>query len=92
MANSNPWFLYIIACRGGSLYTGISTDVTRRYRAHLNGRGARYTRLHPPERLLLTLQFDTRSDALKAEYAVKQLSAEQKRLFCMRHGVTNGLP
>jgi putative endonuclease len=77
--------MYVFACRGGSLYTGISTDVARRYAAHQAGRGARYTRSHPPEKLLLTLAFPDRSQALKAEYSFKQLSAAEKRTFCMRH-------
>jgi putative endonuclease len=83
-----PWFLYVIECAGGRLYTGISTDVARRYAAHAAGKGARYTRLHPPERILLTVEFDGRSTALKAEYAFKQLSAAEKRAFCARHGGT----
>ncbi|WP_293235061.1 GIY-YIG nuclease family protein [Paludibacterium sp.] len=80
-----PWYMYVIACRGGSLYTGISTDVARRYAAHSAGRGARYTKSHPPEKLLLTVEFADRSQALQAEYAFKQLSAVEKRTFCMRH-------
>lgn len=85
-----PWYLYIIECQGGSLYTGISTDVARRYAMHSSGRGARYTRLHPPERLLLTIEFSSRSEALKAEYAIKQLTAIDKRAFCLRHGASMG--
>ncbi|HJU49841.1 MAG TPA: GIY-YIG nuclease family protein [Pseudogulbenkiania sp.] len=79
------WFLYMLECRGGSLYTGITTDVARRYAAHAAGKGARYTRLHPPERVALVLAFDNKSAALKAEYAVKQLSAAQKRALCAAH-------
>ena len=84
--SAKPWSLYIIACQGGSLYTGVSTDVARRYATHVAGRGARYTRLHPPERLLLSIEFANRSDALKAEYSIKQLTAADKRAFCLRHG------
>ncbi|WP_243729402.1 GIY-YIG nuclease family protein [Paludibacterium purpuratum] len=77
--------MYVIACRGGSLYTGISTDVARRFAVHQAGKGARYTKSHPPEKLLLTVEFPNRSHALQAEYAFKQLSAAEKRAFCMRH-------
>lgn len=80
------WFLYMLECRGGSLYTGITTDVARRYATHAAGKGARYTRLHPPERVALVLAYPDRSAALQAEYAVKQLSAAEKRAFCARHG------
>jgi putative endonuclease len=89
-ATSKPWTLYIIACQGGSLYTGITTDVERRFAQHLAGRGARYTRLHPPERLLLSIEFSSRSEALKAEYDIKQLTAIDKRAFCLRHGASMG--
>ena len=75
------WFLYLIECRDGSLYTGITVDVQARYAAHASGRGARYTRSHPPQRLLLTLPYPDRSAASKAEYALKQLSAAQKRAY-----------
>ena len=47
-----PWYLYLIECADGSIYTGITVDVEARYTAHLNGAGARYTRSHPPARLL----------------------------------------
>jgi putative endonuclease len=81
-----PWFLYIIECQGGSLYTGITTDVARRFAQHQAGRGARYTRINPPLRLLLTLSFASRSEALQAEYAIKQMSRSDKQAFCLSHG------
>ncbi|HSC81142.1 MAG TPA: GIY-YIG nuclease family protein [Chitinolyticbacter sp.] len=80
-----PWFLYVIECQDGSLYTGIATDVARRYTEHASGRGARYTRSHPPARLLAVLPCANRSDALKQEYRLKQLSPAQKRAFCAEH-------
>lgn len=79
------WFLYILECQDGSLYTGISTDVERRYAQHAAGKGARYTRARPPKQLLLTVEFPNRSEALKAEYDVKQMRVEQKRAWCERY-------
>lgn len=76
------WFLYLIECRNGSIYTGITTDVEARYAAHASGKGARYTRANPPLRLLASLAFADRSAAARAEYAMKQLSAAEKRAFC----------
>jgi putative endonuclease len=73
------WFLYVIECADGSLYTGIATDPQARFRAHAAGKGARYTRSHPPLRLVLTEPHPDRSSASKAEYAFKQLTAAQKR-------------
>lgn len=76
------WFVYLIECRDGSIYTGITVDVEARYAAHASGKGARYTRSHPPQRLLAAMEYPDRSSASKAEYRIKQWSAEEKRLFC----------
>ena len=76
-----PWFLYLIECLDGSIYTGITTNVAARYTAHTNGKGARYTRMHPPARLLASVEYPDQSSALKAEYRVKQLKTAEKRLF-----------
>lgn len=76
-----PWFLYLIECRDGSIYTGITVDVASRYAAHKSGKGARYTRSHPPRCLLAVVEYADRSTALKAECAMKKLSASEKRTF-----------
>ncbi len=73
------WFLYVIECADGSLYTGITTDPTTRFAAHAAGKGARYMRSHAPVRMVLTEPHPDRSSASKAEYAFKRLSAAQKR-------------
>ena len=73
-----PWFVYLIECRDGSIYTGIAIDVAARYAAHCSGKGARYTRAHPPLRLLASVDYPDRSSALKAEYRIKQLTAAEK--------------
>ena len=73
------WFVYILECRDGSLYTGIAVDVAMRYALHVAGRGARYTRSHPPARLLASFEHPDRSSAARAEYAIKQLTPAAKR-------------
>lgn len=73
------WFVYLIECEDGSLYTGVAVDVQKRYAQHASGKGARYTRSHPPRRLLAHFPHPDRSSALKAEYAIKQLPAAAKR-------------
>lgn len=73
------WFVYVIECEDGSLYTGIALDPQARFALHASGKGARYTRSHPPRRLLVTLPFPDRSSASKAEYRVKQLTPSEKR-------------
>lgn len=78
IAPKATWFLYVLECADGSLYTGIATDPEARFAVHLAGKGARYTRSHPPIRLLMTEPHPDRSSASKAEYAFKQLTAAEK--------------
>ena len=73
------WFLYVIECEDGSLYTGIAVDPIARFWLHVSGKGAKYTRSREPVRLLMVQAHPDRSSALKAEYAFKQLRAEDKR-------------
>ena len=79
MSQSKPWYLYLIECVDGSIYTGITVDLEARYTAHQNGSGARYTRSHPPARLLGFETHPDRSSASKAECRVKKLSPAEKR-------------
>ena len=73
------WFVYLIECADGSVYTGIATDVDARYAKHVSGKGARYTRARKPMALLAAFELADRSSALRAEYRVKQLTAAEKR-------------
>lgn len=73
-----PWWLYMIECRGGGIYTGIAVDVDARYQKHVAGKGAIYTKLNPPVRLLARKEYPSRRLAAQAEYAMKQLSAIEK--------------
>jgi putative endonuclease len=73
------WFLYLIECRDGSIYTGITVDVAARYAAHVAGKGARYTRSHPPQALIAVFEYADRSAASKAEFEVKRLPPAAKR-------------
>jgi DNA-binding protein HU-beta len=72
------WHLYLLKCQDGSFYTGITTDVAKRYKAHAEGAGARYTRSHPPARLLASVPVGTRSQALQTEAAIKRLPKDKK--------------
>ena len=76
------WFVYLLECRNGHVYTGIATDVEARYAAHLAGRGARYTRANPPLRLLAAFACADRSVASRAEAALKKLPSTAKRALC----------
>ena len=76
-----PWYLYLIECVDGSIYTGITVDVAARYAAHLAGKGARYTRSHPPRCLLGYEQHPDRSSASRAEFQIKKLNPAEKRSY-----------
>lgn len=76
------WHVYLLECLDGSVYTGITTDVDRRFAQHVAGKGARYTRAFPPLRLLASFPYPDRSSASRAEYAIKQLSPARKRALC----------
>jgi putative endonuclease len=76
------WHLYLVRCNDGSLYTGISTDVERRFRAHQENRGARRLRGRGPLHLVFTQPVGDRREALRLEYRVKRLSkADKERLI-----------
>ena len=74
-----PWFLYLIECADGSVYTGIAVDVAARFEKHVNGTGARYTRSRKPVQVLASFELADRSSASSAEYWVKRLSPPEKR-------------
>lgn len=73
------WFVYMLRCRDGSLYTGATTDVARRLREHNAGTASRYTRARLPVKLVYRETCADRSAALKREYAVKALPRAQKQ-------------
>jgi putative endonuclease len=72
------WFVYVVRCRDGSLYTGISTDVDARVARHNAGAGARYTRARGPVQLVHVERKRSRSNALKREAAIKAMSRVRK--------------
>jgi len=77
-APTPPWSLYILKCHDGSLYTGISNDITRRFLAHQEGKASRYTRTRRPVALVYREECGSRSQALTRECAVKSLSRPKK--------------
>ncbi len=74
------WFLYIVRCVDGSLYTGVTKNISRRLAEHNsdNALAAKYTRGRRPVELVYRQSFATRSDACRREYEIKQLSRSQK--------------
>ena len=72
------WYLYILRCGDGTLYTGITNDIPTRLKAHASGKGAKYTRGRGPLELVYQEQLESHSAALKRERQVKQLTRAQK--------------
>jgi putative endonuclease len=78
-SDESHWFLYILKCSDGTLYTGITNDLTRRTQRHNDGKGARYTRTRRPVTLVYYETCESRSAALIREAAVKSLPSSKKR-------------
>lgn len=72
------WYVYMLRCSDRTLYTGITNDLSARIRAHNAGTGAKYTRGRGPVELVYTEELPSHGDALRREYAIKQLKKEQK--------------
>jgi len=75
------WWLYLLVCRDGRTYAGIAIDVAARFTAHSSGKGAKFTRSNPPVRVLGAQAFASRSEALKAEAALKKLDRTKKLVW-----------
>ena len=75
---AGKWYLYILRCGDGTLYTGITTDVEKRLEQHRSGKGAKYTRGRGPLELVYREELEDHSQALKREYALKTLKRPQK--------------
>ncbi|MFV0362083.1 MAG: GIY-YIG nuclease family protein [Suipraeoptans sp.] len=71
-------FTYIVRCKDESLYTGWTTDLDERIRAHNEGSGAKYTRGRGPVELVYYESYKTKEEAMKREYAIKHMSKKEK--------------
>lgn len=72
------WSVYLLLCQNEAFYCGISNRVKIRWQAHLAGKGARYTRMHPPKQMRLVCQNLSKTVAARCEYQLKQLTAAEK--------------
>ncbi len=75
------WYLYLIECKNGAYYAGITNDLEARYATHVRGQGAKYTKANPPLRLLGSKAYPDRPSALRAEWAIKQLQKSKKLAY-----------
>lgn len=93
MTNSSSppatWWLYLLACRDGRTYVGIAIDLEARFRAHVSGKGSKFTRSNPPLEILGAEAFASKSAALKAEHALKRLSRSERLTWAGQRPVRN---
>ena len=82
--NCFMWFVYILLCEDGSLYTGVSSNLKKRFLDHKNGKGGRYTRSHKPIKIVYKEKRLTYSEALKRESGIKSWSREKKMKLCQQ--------
>lgn len=72
------YFTYILLTEQNTLYCGYTDDVEKRFQAHLEGKGAKYTHSHKPIKIVYQKEFETKSDAMKEERRIKKLSRFEK--------------
>jgi len=75
------WCLYLLECKNGAYYAGITNDLASRFSAHVAGKGARYTRANPPIKILASKPYSDRSAASVAEARLKSLPRHKKLNF-----------
>ena len=78
------WYVYILKCGDGTLYTGITDDVSARLQAHREGKGAKYTRGRGSLELVYQEESENHSAAAKREWQIKQLKKQEKLLLCQQ--------
>lgn len=72
------WFVYMIRCSNGSLYTGSTSHLIRRWHEHMLGKGAKYLQANTPKTVVLVEEYSNRSRACKREYQIKQFTKQEK--------------
>jgi len=88
MASTKLYYFYVLLCADNSLYGGFTTDVAKRFATHLAGKGAKYTKVHRPLKVLYSEAFNSKHDALHAEWAFKHQSRQKKLAYLADHGVS----
>ncbi|HEX9862231.1 MAG TPA: GIY-YIG nuclease family protein [Candidatus Bathyarchaeia archaeon] len=73
-----PYYVYVILCVDGSFYTGYTKNIDTRIKLHESGKGARYTKMHKPQKISYLELFDSRAQAMKREKQIKKLTHQQK--------------
>ena len=81
------WHVYMILCSDASFYTGITTDIDRRFSQHAAGRGAKYFRGRSPQRVVFLEAGHSRSSATRRELALKKLTHTEKQALVSAYGL-----
>ena len=76
--DERPWYVYMLLCKSNRIYTGATPDLQKRFDTHVSGRGAMFTRINTPQKILASKLFPSKSAALRAEAQIKSLSRAQK--------------
>jgi putative endonuclease len=79
-----PYYVYVLLCEDGSYYTGCTKNTSSRFKQHLKGRGARYTRIHKPQKIVYVEECSSLGEAMRRERAVKLMSHQKKRSLAER--------
>jgi putative endonuclease len=75
------WFVYIIKCVDGSLYTGSTNNLEKRFEKHKTGKASKYTRSHKPEKIVFFKKYTSKIVALRKEREIKKLTRKEKLIF-----------
>ncbi|HEX7065176.1 MAG TPA: GIY-YIG nuclease family protein [Bacillales bacterium] len=81
------YYVYTLRCKDGTYYTGYTNDLPKRIEAHQNGKAAKYTRGRGPVELVRVREYETKTDAMKAEYRFKRLKRCDKEALIREDGV-----
>lgn len=76
------YYVYVLLCQDGTFYTGYAKNLNIRLGMHERGKGARYTKIHKPKKLVYTEEFGTRKEAMRREREIKKLGHKEKKKLC----------
>lgn len=83
-----PYYVYILLCEDGSYYTGYAKNVKKRFTQHKNGRGARYTKLNKPEKIVYREELTTCGEAIRREKEIKSFSHRKKQRLVKKYEIS----
>ena len=75
---NKKYYVYMLLIENGAIYCGYTDDLEKRFKAHMEGKGAKYTRANKPLKIVFSKEFETKSEAMKEEIRIKKLSHKEK--------------